>query len=228
MVYDRAHVAHDHLDAWYVSNGEAVVGPVSLELLLRGVAHGRVPPDCMVRARTWGDWRALASLREISRPPSTTHVDVDTPLEPALDSAEVVLFALWTAVRATHAAVGLGHRAGAPLGPLTTRYCHGASLDARLGDSIPANDAALRAARMGCTVVRRPLGNAAGAAACRRLDGAGKPLRGVAWLPIHHRGRLFALLELGRTDHAFRQSDVDVLRALGRAASRRIASLGYL
>src|SRR5688572_14062299 len=51
---------------WFVSNGDVVVGPVTTNLLLRGVAAEKVPSDCVVRERTWGGWRELASIREIA------------------------------------------------------------------------------------------------------------------------------------------------------------------
>src|SRR5690349_12176781 len=51
---------------WFVSNGETTVGPVSTNLLLRGIAADRVPNDCMVRERSWRDWRALDSVREVA------------------------------------------------------------------------------------------------------------------------------------------------------------------
>ena len=34
---------------WYVSNGDQSVGPVALELLVRGVESGRVPVEAFVR-----------------------------------------------------------------------------------------------------------------------------------------------------------------------------------
>jgi hypothetical protein len=49
-------------DAWYVSNGSNAVGPVSLELLARGIHGGRVPLESFVRHDTWKVWRPLIEL----------------------------------------------------------------------------------------------------------------------------------------------------------------------
>ena len=51
-------------DEWYVTDGATAVGPVGLELLGRGIAAGRVPPDAFVRHASWGSWRGLADLVE--------------------------------------------------------------------------------------------------------------------------------------------------------------------
>jgi len=227
MVYFRARTAvvrPESSNAWYVSDGDSVVGPVSLDLLLRGVAHGRVSPDCMVRQPSWSKWRYVTELRELRRPESENlRAQVDDIINLAGDPAEVILFALSAAAQRTRAEVGLGHRANRALGPLVTRFSHGEGLDEQLGRTVLSEDAALRIARYGCTVVQRPLGNAAGAAACRRLSSGRIPLRGVAWVPIHRRGRLFAMLELGRADRAFRQDDVDALRTISRSAAKHLS-----
>jgi hypothetical protein len=51
--------------AWYVSDGLRVVGPVNTDLLLRGVAHGRVDEGYFVWQRPWPAWRTVDSLREV-------------------------------------------------------------------------------------------------------------------------------------------------------------------
>jgi len=52
-------------DLWYVTNGQAVVGPVGMELLLRGIHHGRVSDDCYIAQSFWQSWRPLDQVREI-------------------------------------------------------------------------------------------------------------------------------------------------------------------
>ncbi|HKO92506.1 MAG TPA: hypothetical protein VJU61_15200, partial [Polyangiaceae bacterium] len=42
---------------WYVTNGSAVVGPVNTNLLLRGIAHGKVGRECFVAQHNWSNWR---------------------------------------------------------------------------------------------------------------------------------------------------------------------------
>lgn len=51
---------------WYVSNGDQSVGPVALELLVRGVESGRVPSDAFVRHEAWKVWRPLTELTTVS------------------------------------------------------------------------------------------------------------------------------------------------------------------
>lgn len=51
-------------DEWYVTDGASAVGPVTIELLSRGVAAGRVPEDAFVRHVSWDAWRGLSDLTE--------------------------------------------------------------------------------------------------------------------------------------------------------------------
>jgi hypothetical protein len=50
------------LDRWYVTNGVVAVGPVSYELVLRGVAYGRIPAGSFVRHESWQVWRRLDDI----------------------------------------------------------------------------------------------------------------------------------------------------------------------
>src|SRR6187401_228180 len=49
-------------DRWFVTNGVVAVGPVSFELLLRGVAHGRIPNGSVIRHESWKVWRRLEDI----------------------------------------------------------------------------------------------------------------------------------------------------------------------
>lgn len=53
-------------DRWFVTNGVAAVGPVTFELLLRGVAHGRISTTSFVRHESWQVWRRLDELESLS------------------------------------------------------------------------------------------------------------------------------------------------------------------
>jgi hypothetical protein len=55
-------------DRWFVTDGVNAVGPVRLDLLARGVATGRVPPDTFVRHDTWKVWRPLADFVDVGDP----------------------------------------------------------------------------------------------------------------------------------------------------------------
>ena len=53
-------------DRWFVTDGMNAVGPVRLDLLARGVATGRVPPESFVRHDSWKVWRPLADFTEVA------------------------------------------------------------------------------------------------------------------------------------------------------------------
>jgi hypothetical protein len=66
---------------WYVSNGDQSVGPVALELLVRGVESGRVPAESFVRHEAWKVWRPLTELTTIA----------ETVAEPADDEGPATI-----------------------------------------------------------------------------------------------------------------------------------------
>lgn len=49
-------------DRWFVTNGVVLVGPVSYELVLRGVAYGRIPAGSFMRHESWQVWRRLEDI----------------------------------------------------------------------------------------------------------------------------------------------------------------------
>ncbi|HEY0464163.1 MAG TPA: GAF domain-containing protein [Polyangiaceae bacterium] len=49
-------------DRWFVANGIVALGPVSFELVLRGVAYGRIPAGSFVRHESWQVWRRLEDI----------------------------------------------------------------------------------------------------------------------------------------------------------------------
>jgi hypothetical protein len=49
-------------DRWFVTNGVVALGPVSYELVLRGVAYGRIPAGSFVRHESWQVWRRLEDI----------------------------------------------------------------------------------------------------------------------------------------------------------------------
>jgi hypothetical protein len=53
-------------DRWFVTNGVVAVGPVTFELLLRGVAYGRISTTSFVRHESWQVWRRLDELEGLS------------------------------------------------------------------------------------------------------------------------------------------------------------------
>jgi hypothetical protein len=53
-------------DRWFVTNGVVAVGPVTFELLQRGVAYGRISTTSVVRHESWQVWRRLDEMDSLS------------------------------------------------------------------------------------------------------------------------------------------------------------------
>ncbi|MBK7580308.1 MAG: GAF domain-containing protein [Myxococcales bacterium] len=216
---------------WFVTNGELTVGPVRTDLLQRGVFHGRIPEDCLVRELTWRTWRRLDQIREIravQRVPGTdtlinrpfmgqSHADLVSRFGLAMDAAEVLSLALHECFETTNASFGLVHRAFDPDQRATTTCVRGIGMTGRLGAILP-DDAATRIARFGGLVVARPGTGEAERCIANRL-GAAADLEGVAMVPLCIGGDLLAIIELGRVGHAFRASDVTALERIASAAT---------
>ena len=222
---------------WLVSNGTVTVGPVQTDLLLRGVLHGRVPSNAWVRQTSWPAWRELERIREVTALRRVLARQLDDSLEPsqlvrgaeavahAKDFGEALLIALHAAAQATSATVGLAHRVRAPLLRFTTSCCYETSLD-RLGEVLPEFDPALALARRGDVQLLAGSGAAGGSehAAAERLSPK-VALAGVALLPLCVAGRLQGMLELGRSDHAFRRSDYAELSEFSKRVARALGRL---
>jgi hypothetical protein len=210
---------------WLVQNAGVTVGPVPMELLLRGVLSERIPKSSRVRELSWSTFRALDQIREVralrtrlasasyERPPSLWDVAVQLA---ETEPSDVWMVSLQLAARATRASVGLVHRLRAPLFLPTASTSLGVDAG-RLGEVVPFADPAFAAAREGSLVIGSAKAGAAERAIASRLG----PVRGVAMLPVTAQGRLLALIELGRTDHEFRASDAEGLALLARAVGER-------
>ena len=229
--------AHSEPPLWLVSNGKVTVGPVHTDLLLRGVMHGRVPNDSWVKQPDWLAWREVGKIREVSalRRVLDLRVDHDSAskpletrdgaerLEQASDEGEALLMALHVAALATSATVGLAHRLRDPLRLPTTTCSFEAPMD-RLGQVLAWDDPAFVLARSGRGRMIEARGAQGGLeqALSARL---GQSLRGLALLPVMVSGKLHALLELGRSDHAFRSSDSSELSRFAERAGRVLERL---
>jgi len=47
---------------WYVAVGDSSVGPASTELVVRGIEHGKIPPDALVCEVGGSTWSSLATV----------------------------------------------------------------------------------------------------------------------------------------------------------------------
>jgi len=212
---------------WIVSNGEVTIGPVRTELLLRGIRHGRVPPDCQVRAAGSDEWRPLDALREVAALHGNGGSVGDfqraaAEIAAANDEREVLLLLLHGAAAATRATRGLIHRQRLPVDLPVTSYCLG-GLEDNLGNVISYQDPAYTQALGGQALLGSPSDGLAERIVAERLGD--RTLAGVAMIPVTHGTELAAMLELGREDRGFRLSDADALSRLATLAVARLEEL---
>ena len=213
---------------WYVSNGDATVGPVRTNTLLRGVSYGRVPGDSYVREWAWGDWRKIEQIREVRSlrqhqkmrggawhpsqswappgPREQAMARTQDAVAPAQDRGEVLLLALQAALDETRSVVGLIHRFRSP-GGMVTSYGVGPGMADRLGQMVPTYDDALGAACQKRAVMGSQGRGSAQRAVLQRLSVPGIDVFAIAMLPIVSQGRLIAMLEIGRAERRYRVGD---------------------
>jgi hypothetical protein len=219
---------------WYVTNGVSTVGPVTTNLLVRGVASDRVPNDCLVRERTWRMWRGLDRIREVAavrreqavrgafdieptrwkepEPLEVKYAPLLRELLAAQDPNDVLARALIETMRATGALVGAVHRRRPPHSGFVTTCVLGPGMRGRLGRAFAGDDPAFALAAEGSALCEAPRHGASGCVS-EHLGGLAAS-SGVAMVPVTCLGRLYAVLELGRPDHEFRAADFQVATAV--------------
>ena len=213
---------------WYVTNGDTVVGPVGTDLLLRGITSARIPDDCRVIQESWGEWRSLLEIRELS---------AIGPIPSWSEGGGGLLAASSRGARGESrerrrsAAVchaRRGHRGpchrwaraphqGALRGSrdfVRARRRWGARSDP------PPHDPALAVAEERKILMGRPTDGPAERAIARRFMACGE-LSGVAMIPVFDGETLLAMLELARTDHPFRAADTETLLRIAQMVSRK-------
>jgi len=230
---------------WFVSNGSNTVGPVSTNLLLRGIAAERVPDDCLVRERRWRTWRALDTVREVAAlrrdQARYGHVHVartryhrgaghdigaallEKKLRFAKDPSDAFLSGLKAAMRETGALVGAVHRRAAGNRGFVTAIVVGPGMHRRVGRRIAADDPVLALAESGRSLFGEP-DDLPSLLVQGRL-GELPACAGVAMMPVICAGRLFAMFELGRPDHAFRLVDARRLARLATVVAERFSTV---
>jgi len=212
---------------WLVTNGDTTIGPVHTDLLLRGYLGGRIPLHCRVREVSWGAWRPLEGIREISALKRTLSRDVPVSLREASqrlpvtrDVGELLTSALGLAALVLDANAGLIHRYRSPLALPVTSAVVGVPAE-RLGQVLPGTDPSYLLALRGKGLFGSPHAGLAEQIVAERLQ-HDAPLSSVAMAPVIAGGRLVGLLELGRTDHVFRADDADDLTEFTAQVGRRI------
>lgn len=207
-------------ERYFVTDGEATVGPVDGELLARGIKTGKVPLDALVWATGWEKWRPVTEFaeqigvlpeRDLERSASRlARVSDLYPLQ--LPSTDVQCQSLRDAQSLTEAAIqflnltagvtgaegGWVHVASPSLGgALITAEGLGPRVDFGIGRTIEPSDQALRAARAGRTVLGEPIPGVVGSAVAARILSAGISPTSVLMTPVLCEGRLLVMLELG-------------------------------
>ncbi len=199
---------------WFVTNGDATVGPVNTSLLLRGVEHGRVPVTCHVRAFR-GKWRHLLGVREISalwgKPASEPSAELVAhwcgSVEQVRDEEEFAHRAAWLSMAATGAESAMLHYRGPRALGLVTRAVLGTVSRERFGRLLPEGDLVLRSAAQGLPVQGPPYGPVEDELA-KRFASSQWGVGAAVMIPFHVGGELVAMLELSRPGHAFRVADL--------------------
>lgn len=206
--------------SWLVTDGQLVVGPVSTDLLLRGLIHQRVPGDALVKQPTWREWRKLREIREFA-PISEDHLALDL-LDEAKSFAESCHYALITAMSRTRAATGVVYRNAEPHIGMMATVEKGLAADLVLGVVLSPGDPVVRHATMGGVIVGSPRAGMLHRLVADRIGGS-DALRGIMMLPVRWDGLLVAMIELGRFDHEFRSVDVGAAEELARGIAARVA-----
>lgn len=213
---------------WLVSNGDTTVGPVHTELLLRGYMGGRIPLHCRVRDVSWSAWRPLERIREIgslnrrlARDEAPLDLrDAGLRLPETRDAGELLSAALGLAAFVLDANAGLIHRYRAPAALPVTSVVFGVPAE-RLGEVLASTDPSYLLALRGKSLCGSPRQGLAERLVAERLQHDG-PLSSVVMAPVIASGRLVAMLELGRTDHAFRADDSENLAEFAAQVGRRL------
>jgi hypothetical protein len=214
---------------WLVTNGSAIVGPVHTELLLRGFLGGKIPHDCHVREVGWHVWRPLDGIRELrslkrrlARDGSVIGLrDAAQHLPRSAEVGELLSLALSLAAQALDANAGLVHRYRPPLSLPVTSAVFGVPAE-RLGEVLSEEDPSYALALRGKGFCGSPMHGTRERLVAERLQ-HDAPLASVLMAPVHHQGKLLAMLELGRTGHVFRVDDADDLASFAAEVARRLA-----
>jgi hypothetical protein len=215
MLSDVVDVARRAADRWYVSTGNAAVGPVNLELLARGVEAGKVPLEAFVRHEEWTVWRPLSELAvisgdggvaddptddisEVGRPSMPADFSPADAIDGAADRREALALLMTAAVVRGGADAVMVHEIEEDSAVVVC--AHGPSRSEVLGVRTPRLDPALAAVASGAALI---VGSEVdpGPAALSilgRLCRLAGPIDGALLFPIRVHGQLSGLLEIGR------------------------------
>ncbi len=236
-------------ERYFVTDGDATVGPVDGELLARGIHAGKVPLDAMVWSTGWGRWRLVSEFAsELGMLPSREEAKASSklarvsdlyPLQlPSTDAQaqtlrecrtlnEAASKFLQMASAVTGADCGWVHvysrQAG---GAMITLEGIGPRAQFGVGRTIDPSDQALRVARDGRLVLSEPIPGVVGSAVAARILATGISPMAVLMVPVLAAGQLLVMLELGLESKAgFTATDAavteQIAKDLGAIARKR-------
>jgi hypothetical protein len=217
---------------WQISDGLRTVGPVTTTALVQHVKDGRVTDHCAARPSRWRPWRVLDRVREIRAVRSALYgrgrldgaarrITTTRALLGLAEGPDALELALRLAADGLNADLGFVHVFEGGHKPIT-RHALGAGAEGRIGCPLLDGDVMAHVARTHCLAVGDVDRHHGFKVAASRLGGRAAEVRGVAMVPVIGRRGLVAMIELGRTDHAFRASDATWLRQVVALAGARV------
>jgi hypothetical protein len=184
---------------WLVSDGERVVGPVSLELIAKGIDSGKLAPNALVRHRDSRQWLAASEVPELAGGPGSDPNGFEPDDRAAIDRVdgasgigEAALFALAGAVERVGCTGGLLHLSKGSL--MQTRCAHGPHAADMLGSLIASVDPTVLDIAIERTCADAPDPKRSTTAA--RLEKLGALDHCILALPLRIAGRLAGMLEV--------------------------------
>ncbi len=240
---------HDKPDAsadarYFVTDGDATIGPVAGDLLIRGIHAGKVPLEAMVWSPGWEKWKSVTEYAadigalpsgEIEKASSKIARVSDLlpaqlpPIDPerqtlaeARDLTEAARQMLHLCAALTGAECGWVHVVAHDAGnAMVTIEGIGPRAAFGVGRSIDPSDQALRAARDGRTVLAEPIPGVVGSATAARILATGIAPASVLMTPVLCAGNLIIMLELGIASRAsgFSARDAAVTEQVARELS---------
>jgi hypothetical protein len=176
-----------------VTDGQIVVGPVTTELLSRGVAAGKVPVDGWARRDGSDEWLTIGDLPDLRDGESSgvrLRAAVMSEMSAVSDASsfgEAALYVIAAAVAHLGCSAAIVHVLDGDA--LVVRCAHGLRAEALLGEkSAPVDPVA--GAVVGERVAR------AHPASVARLTRLGAPVVDAVAFPLHTWGKLVGVLEL--------------------------------
>jgi GAF domain-containing protein len=196
---------------WFVSDGEGVIGPISMELVARGVASEKVPLGAYVRRADWTDWQRVGDVAQLHE--GETSGLHRSSLAGALETianassvSEACLYLLSSAVAQVGCEGGLVHLLTEKGDALRTSCAHGPSAADVLGATVWREDLAVSAVERGEVPDEWARGMT-----CARLRALEVSTVDVIVVPIRAGGETIGMLEVGGRADGRPYSTGDVL-----------------